>query len=100
MRRWQNGKVIGHTRLIPDCRQQYGAPYYVIHRADFHDAMYRLAVDLGVTVKLASRVVDYDVDAPSITLQDGSKVTADLVVAADGIYIPSCHTGSYLSWDF
>ncbi|KAL1968737.1 hypothetical protein VTN77DRAFT_1563 [Rasamsonia byssochlamydoides] len=85
MRRWQNGKVIGHTRLIPDCRQQYHAPYYVIHRADFHDAMYRLAVDLGVTVKLASRVVAYDVDEPSITLQDGSKVTANLVVAADGV---------------
>lgn len=82
MRRWQNGKVIGRTQLIPDSRNEYGAPYYVIHRAHFHEAMHKLAVDLGVTVKLSSRVVSYAVDDGSIILENGQTVTGDLIVAA------------------
>ncbi|RHZ43502.1 putative salicylate hydroxylase [Aspergillus thermomutatus] len=84
-RRWENGKVIGHTRLIPGFRQTFGGPYYVIHRADFHSALYRRALDLGVTVKLACRVVDYNPQVPRIKLEDGQSFEADLIVAADGI---------------
>jgi salicylate hydroxylase len=51
--------------------------------------MHRLAVDLGVTVKLVSRVLSYDVEVPSLTLENGSTVLADLIVAADGEYCPS-----------
>jgi salicylate hydroxylase len=47
--------------------------------------MHALAVDLGVTVNLASKVVSYDVDKPSISLENGPTVSADLIVAADGI---------------
>ncbi|KAJ5110554.1 hypothetical protein N7532_001089 [Penicillium argentinense] len=85
MRRWQNGKVIGKTRLYPEFREQFDAPYWVIHRAHLHEAMHRLAVDLGVTVKLVSRVISYDVEVPSLTLESGSTVLADFVVAADGL---------------
>lgn len=84
MRRWENGKVIGRTRLDPEFKEQFDAPYWVIHRAHFHEAMHALAVDLGVTVNLASRVVSYDVERPSITLDNGSVVPTDLIVAADG----------------
>ncbi|KAJ5812304.1 hypothetical protein N7474_008605 [Penicillium riverlandense] len=84
-RRWQTGQVIGLTRLIPEFRATFGAPYYVIHRANLHSALHRRAVDLGVTVKLASRVVSYETQGPNIELSDGSFVSADLVVAADGV---------------
>lgn len=84
MRRWQNGKVIGRTRLDPEFKAEFDAPYWVIHRAHFHAAMHALAVDLGVTVNLASKIVLYDVERPSITLENGEIVSADLIVAADG----------------
>lgn len=87
-RRWQSGGVIGLTRLIPNFQKQFGAPYYVIHRANFHSALHKRALDLGVTVKVASRVVGYNVKGPSIVLVNGETAFADLVVAADGIYIP------------
>lgn len=87
MRRWQNGQIIGRTRLHPQFRQLFHGPYWVIHRAHFHQALHSLAVDLGVTVKLASKVVSYDVHGPGITLENGSSVSAELVVAADGIDI-------------
>ncbi|KAJ5811045.1 Monooxygenase FAD-binding [Penicillium robsamsonii] len=84
-RRWQSGDVIGLTQLIPNFREQFGAPYYVIHRANFHSALHKRALDLGVTVKVASRVVGYNVEGPSIVLGNGETASADLVVAADGV---------------
>lgn len=84
IRRWENGDLIGWTQLIPDFRRSFGAPYYVIHRAHLHDALHKLAMELGVKVELASTVIDYDLDAPSITLEDGSVHHGDLVIGADG----------------
>lgn len=84
-RRWQSGEVIGHTRLVPDFRKNFDAPYYVIHRAHFHDALHRLALDLGVTVKVNSKVAEYDPAQPSLRLESGETYTADLIVAADGL---------------
>ncbi|KAJ5673977.1 hypothetical protein N7462_009416 [Penicillium macrosclerotiorum] len=84
-RRWESGKVIGLTKLMPNFRELFGAPYYVIHRANFHAALHQRALELGVTVKLASRVVNYDPQGPILTLEDGTFASADLIVAADGV---------------
>lgn len=88
-RRWVNGKAIGLTKLVPDFRSKYGAPYWVIHRAHFHQALHNLAVKLGAKITTACRVVDYDEKTPSVTLADGTQRTADLIVAADGRSCPS-----------
>jgi salicylate hydroxylase len=83
LRRWQTGDLIGLTNLVP-FRENFGAPYYVVHRAHFHSALYQLALSLGVDVRINSKVTDYDADAPSITLEGGQTESADLVIAADG----------------
>jgi salicylate hydroxylase len=85
-RRWQNGQVIGHTKLVPDFRENFKAPYYVVHRAHFHDALYKRALELGVEVRVASRVTSYNLDEPSVSVADGTALRADLIVAADGKY--------------
>ena len=46
--------------------------------------MQKLAKELGVKVLTASKVMKYDMNAPSLTLQDGSTFGGDLIVAADG----------------
>jgi salicylate hydroxylase len=74
------------TKLIPNFRETFGAPYYVIHRANFHTALHKRALDLGVRVKLAARVVKYDAVGGSITIADGSSASADLIIAADGTF--------------
>ncbi|KAK4943999.1 hypothetical protein LTR10_016520 [Elasticomyces elasticus] len=84
-RRWENGKVIGLTKLIPQFERDFEAPYYVVHRAHFHDAMYRLAIELGVDIKINSKVHDFDESSPSITLENGESYSADLVIASDGL---------------
>ncbi|KIW56578.1 hypothetical protein PV05_05230 [Exophiala xenobiotica] len=84
-RRWEDGKTIGLTKLIPQFEREFDAPYYVVHRAHFHDAMYQLALQLGIEIRINSKVLDYDEDAPSITLENGGSHSADLIVASDGL---------------
>lgn len=84
MRRWQDGSVIGFTKLIPEFRTRFNAPFYVVHRANLQLAMHKLALDLGVDVKVNSGVKGYDESTPSVMLDNGSVMNADLVVAADG----------------
>ncbi|KAJ5654888.1 hypothetical protein N7490_001891 [Penicillium lividum] len=84
-RRWQTGKVIGNTKLVPHFTEKFNAPYYVIHRAHFHSALCQKAQDMGIEIKLGARVENYNPVAGSITLADGTTQTGDLVIAADGI---------------
>ncbi|KAK5674170.1 hypothetical protein LTR17_027815, partial [Elasticomyces elasticus] len=84
-RRWQDGTVIGHTKLIPDFRRSFDAPYLVVHRAHFHEALHDLALKLGVEVILDSTIKRYDAEEPAIDLANGDRHRADLVIAADGI---------------
>ncbi|TVY34811.1 FAD-dependent monooxygenase [Lachnellula subtilissima] len=84
-RRWENGNAIGHTKLVPDFRENLGASYYVVHRADFHVALHQRALQLGVEVRVNCKVVDYDLKAPTVTLAKLDCLSADLVIAADGV---------------
>ena len=62
----------------------FGSPYYVTHRAHLHQALHEAVVELGIHVKLSSRIRHYDMEGPSIILDDGTQIHADFVVAADG----------------
>jgi len=72
-------------------QETYGAPYIVIHRADVHKVLHEHAVNAGVDIRLNSRIVDYDFEHGSITLQNGTTETANLVIAMDGINSPARH---------
>jgi 2-polyprenyl-6-methoxyphenol hydroxylase-like FAD-dependent oxidoreductase len=56
-------------------------------RSSFHRSLLQYAAHLGIDVRLSARVVDYfeDSDKGGVVLDTGAKITADLVVAADGI---------------
>ena len=84
IRRWKDGTVIGYTKLKPDFRIKFHAPYYLVHRAHFHEALHGLALQYGVKIKVAHKVVDYDENVPSVTVENGMTFVADLIVAADG----------------
>lgn len=69
--------------------KSYGAPYIVIHRADVHKVLHAHVVRAGVGIRISSRVVDYDFEGGTITLQNGTTEAADLVIAMDGINSPA-----------
>ncbi|KAL8405197.1 hypothetical protein RB594_009921 [Gaeumannomyces avenae] len=85
VRRWESGKVIGFTDLSSDFSSMYGTPYYVVHRVHFHEALASRAAELGVQIRLNCKVVQYDEPSASVTLQDGTTLCGDLVVAVDGV---------------
>jgi salicylate hydroxylase len=68
-----------------------GAPHVFSHRADLHQALKDKAVSTEesghpVQIHLNSTVVSYDPVEGSVTLRDGTMLSADLVVAADGLH--------------
>ncbi|KAK0614474.1 hypothetical protein B0T14DRAFT_438288 [Immersiella caudata] len=88
---------IGATRQIVDStplqwvETVFGKGLYFAHRVDLHESLKQLVVsDEGVgkpvQVHLGRTVVGYDPETPSVTLAGGEVVTADLVVAADGVH--------------
>lgn len=83
-RRWQDGSKIAYTKLVPEFRDEFDAPYYVVHRAHLHTALYERALELGVNVIVNSKVGAYDVETATVQIIDGKSYTGDLVIAADG----------------
>ena len=85
-RRYNTGEQVGFTKWGELTERDYGAPYYHIHRADFHKLLYDLVAP-HVTILLDSAVVRCDPDpvSPSVTLKSGEVMRADLIVGADGV---------------
>ena len=86
IRRYDTGERVGFTEWGEVMKREYGAPYYHIHRADFHKLLSDLVAP-HVTILLGSAVVGCDPNpvSPSITLESGKVVRADLIVGADGV---------------
>lgn len=82
-RRYNTGERVGFTRW-GDQMDKYGAPYYHIHRADFHKLLLDLAQP-NVTIRIKSTVVSVDPETPSVTLQSGEVIKGDLLIGADGV---------------
>lgn len=86
MRRWEDNQVIGRTTLGARCRQVFGAPYYTVHRADLHSGLRALLPDSDIKLgKQCVRILEQP-DGVRLQLADGSTLTADVVVGADGIH--------------
>ena len=83
IRRWEDGRILS-TSDMSQYAHHFGTPLMQVHRGDLHEMLYKRARDLGVAFQLGSKVVDYDTERPSIRLDSGEVVHADLVVAADG----------------
>ncbi|KAJ7160454.1 salicylate hydroxylase [Mycena filopes] len=69
-----------------DIEARYGAPYYFIHRADLIEALVS-AVEKhpNITLRMGSSVATYDFETPALTTATGERLTADLIICADGI---------------
>lgn len=71
-----------------NCRGEYGAAYFQIHRADFHaELLRRLRQDRDVELILGKPAakISIEADKPAVYFKDGSRETADALIGADGI---------------
>ena len=67
--------------------KEYGSPFWDFHRANLHNCLVERAVELGADIRINSRVdeIEFGTDSSTVVLTNGQRLTADLVVGADGI---------------
>jgi salicylate hydroxylase len=85
-RRWQDGRTLQRALLNPRCEELYGAPHLTVHRADL---LAIIAAGFPADrVHLGHRLVGVTDrgDRVEASFENGARVTADLLVGADGIH--------------
>jgi salicylate hydroxylase len=85
-RRWDDGRFLVRAPLGAMVEEKFGAPYYTFHRADLHGALASLLpaerVHLG---HCFTGLVDHG-DQVEAQFDNGSTVSVDVLVGADGIH--------------
>lgn len=84
---WRDHRKILLDVSFEDFPERFGAPYYLIHRADLLDALTKAAKKdtTNITIKMNSRVVEYDYDRPAVKTDQGDWYGGDLVISVEGI---------------
>jgi salicylate hydroxylase len=85
-RRWDDGRFLLRAPLGAMVEEKFGAPYYTFHRADLHDAI-ASAVPVE-RVHLGHRFTRSRDDGNRVEahFENGTTVSADVLVGADGIH--------------
>ena len=89
IRLWNTGETWKLFDLGAESVARYGAPYFMIHRADLHgvltDAVRALAPD---AIRLDMRCTGFDEDGKRVTLHlaNGARVSGDALIGADGVH--------------
>lgn len=83
----RTGKIYLSASLAAECRRRYGAPYIHIHRADLHAILLAAATKAGAVIETDAPVAGYDATGPrpTLRLENGVNVQADLLIGADGV---------------
>ncbi|QUC23763.1 uncharacterized protein UV8b_08004 [Ustilaginoidea virens] len=85
IRDYASGKII-LDRDLTGCEKLYGAPWLLLHRADYMDVLLDEAGRLGVQIKLGCEVQHVECHVPRVELVDGTIYHAHVVVGCDGIH--------------
>ena len=89
MRLGQINQNIFRSKLGAHATEKYGAPYYLVHRADFINVLGdALKARAPGALTLGRSVSGYENTADGVTLNfaDGSSVKGDVLIGADGIH--------------
>lgn len=81
---WEDGSVHYHDSF-DGVSEDFGHAFNAFHRVDLHSGLQDIANEYGVKIKLGTEIKEPDCDAGTLTLTDGTVVTKDLLVIADGI---------------
>jgi salicylate hydroxylase len=89
IRLWNTGETWKLFDLGALSVARYGAPYFMMHRADLHGVL--IEAVRGVkpdAIRLDSRVTGFDDDGTGVTLHlaDGARVSGDALIGADGVH--------------
>ncbi len=80
--------MLSTTKILPVMRETYGAPWLLIHRADYFNVLAEEAERLGVKIRLGCAVTQISC-LSALTLvstSEGMDIRADVVLGADGLH--------------
>ena len=89
IRLWSTGETWKLFDLGAVSRERYGAPYFMIHRADLHrillDAVTTAAPD---AITLGARVSGFEQDDSGVTVfcENGARIQGEALIGADGVH--------------
>ncbi|KAJ5807396.1 hypothetical protein N7447_010852 [Penicillium robsamsonii] len=84
LRRYKDGRLLRSMPFGDDITDEFGAPWIIIHRVDYHRILLDEAIRLGAVFQLGAEVEDVYTDQPAVLLADGRCISADVVIGADG----------------
>lgn len=87
----RSGLPLFNIPLADDAVARWGAPYLHIHRADYIAVLeHALRAQAPAAMRLGADVTGYQQNENGVTvhLSDGSAVTGDVLIGADGIHSP------------
>jgi salicylate hydroxylase len=85
-RAWDLGERLYWTPLGERAEAHFGAPYYHVHRADLLDVLLGGLGETGFRLNAHVDGFEQDANGVSVALADGTHVTGDVLVGADGIH--------------
>jgi salicylate hydroxylase/6-hydroxynicotinate 3-monooxygenase len=83
---WDTGEHLADLTFGAEAERRYGAPYLLLHRGDLHGAI--LSAVPTSLIRFGKKLLHITAGASAVELvfADGSRVTADGVVGADGVH--------------
>ncbi len=85
-REWDTGNITNELPLGDEVERRYGAPYLLMHRADLHAAIESVLPQGMVQFNRKLTGIDQNAQGVTLTFADGSRVTADAAIGADGVH--------------
>ena len=87
-RDFDTGNLTNEHMLGPDTFKKYGVRYFLMHRADLHEALYSAVQD--DTIRYGHKLTGMDQLDGGVTLEFENRATAahDAVIASDGVHSP------------
>ncbi|GHH13604.1 monooxygenase [Streptomyces lanatus] len=82
---WSDGSEICRYALGREAEEEFGAPYLLLHRADLHSALAAAVPPESLHLNTPVVAIGQHDDYAQVMTATGERLTADLVVAADGI---------------
>ena len=85
-RDWKTGEILARVPLAEEAVNRWGAPFYHFHRADLHSILRTAVGDEHITLGARCTSVEHDGSRPTVHFANGERVTAELVIGADGVH--------------
>lgn len=88
LRHFKTGEVLSRNALGDSFKEEFGAEYYQIHRADMHAGLVAKLREYDAdSIKLGYRLTDFEQDENSVTAKfsNGESVVGAALIGADGI---------------